>query len=507
MIISFQFFHYKYFKYIAFFGLIFILLAGGSVPAYGGPIGDFLRPELSVKEEKELGEKVLANIKSQAEFIYDPSVLNYVESVGRRILAQMGPQPFEYNFYVIRDSSLNAFAIPGGHIFLNSGLIEVVEKESELAGVISHEMGHVVSRHIAKRIEKSGKLNLLTLAGVLAGAFLGVLGGDSDASGALSTGSMALAQTLSLKYSRQDEWQADTVGFKNIVSAGYNPRGLIDSLKKILKQSWLEPRNFPTYLLTHPAAESRIGHLEDMIARLPGKDLFEEDRTTLHQIQVKLVLEDRDPQAALNYFQTALKNNPRDANFYYGLALANQKLRKFKESVEAFEEAIRLFPQDHEIIRDLGICYFFNGKYNQAVETLMRAIDLERDDFLARYYLGRIYQEMNSLNDALIAYHAAKELNPDFEEIYYHLGVIYGKMNLLSYAHHNLGIYFKLKGKKEIALFHFETALKSPGLGDREKKEILREIKEIFDPPHLPFNPPGTREQNRSPRGYDGHGG
>ena len=467
--------NFKYF-WIVLLGLIIITLAGKPSPILGNPLGDFLRPQLSIQKEKELGEKVLEEIRSQAELVDDPSVLSYVDGIGRKILSEMGPQPFKYDFYVIKDYTLNAFAIPGGHVFINSGLIGAAEGESEIAGVISHEIGHVVSRHIAKRIEKSGGLSLLTLIGILAGSFLS---GDAELSGAVATGSMALAQTFSLKYSRDDEWEADQVGFKNIVSTGYDPRGMICILKKIMKQSWLEPRKIPPYLSTHPAAESRIGHLKDMIAGLPKKDISQEDQTTLHRVQVKLVISDRDSREALEYFQAASKKNPENANFHYGSALANQELRRFKESIRAFKKAIELAPQDYEILRDLGICYFFYGKFNHAVDYLNKSGKLYKKDFLTRYYLGRTYQEMKLFDKALIAYRKAQDLNSDFEDIYYHRGIIFGKMNLLGNAHHNLGIFFKLKKERETALFHFKTALKSPGLSNMEEKELLKEIEEI----------------------------
>jgi predicted Zn-dependent protease len=154
-----------------------------------------------------------------------------VNDVGQKVVAVLPPQPFKYRFYVIKEDGYNAFASPAGHIFVNSGLIEAMESEEELAGVIAHEIAHVSLRHISKKIERSKKIGMATLAGVVAGVLLGS-GGAAEAASAVTVGTLAAGQSVALAYSRDDEAEADQVGLEHLNRAGYSAQGLLTVLKK-----------------------------------------------------------------------------------------------------------------------------------------------------------------------------------------------------------------------------------------------------------------------------------
>ena len=144
---------------------------------------------MSVKEEKELGDRLALEIQQKVDMVNDPLIKAYVDEVGRRLVEESHDRRFDYRFYVVKEQTPNAFAIPGGHIFVTSGLIQFVDTEDELAGVIGHEIAHSVLRHIDKAMDRAKRLSLLTLAAIIAGAFL-----SKDAKGAatLTTGAMAM---------------------------------------------------------------------------------------------------------------------------------------------------------------------------------------------------------------------------------------------------------------------------------------------------------------------------
>ena len=160
---------------------------------------------ISIKEEEKLAREFMKYITTRFELITDPLITQYVNDVGQKLLSTMPPQPYKYHFYVIKEEVYNAFAIPAGHIFVHSGLLAAMESEDELAGILGHEMAHVVCRHISQRIDRSKKIDLATMAGMVAGIFLGVATGDATAMQALTIGSAAAGQTASLAYSRDDE--------------------------------------------------------------------------------------------------------------------------------------------------------------------------------------------------------------------------------------------------------------------------------------------------------------
>ncbi|MBI5967658.1 MAG: M48 family metalloprotease, partial [Deltaproteobacteria bacterium] len=207
---------------------------------------------MTIQQERELGEKVLQEVKKRWSIVQEPYVNIYVTRIGKRILQSIEPQPFEYQFYILNTPDINAFAVPGGKVFLNSGLILLVENEDELAGVMAHEIGHVIARHIAKRSEKATKISLAALGAILAGIFLG-----GQAAGAIATTTVAASETAFLKYSREDEEEADYLGLKFMEQAGYDRRGMITMLKKLRRMQGPAAGDPPPYLLTHPAIEER----------------------------------------------------------------------------------------------------------------------------------------------------------------------------------------------------------------------------------------------------------
>ncbi|MGA6927415.1 MAG: M48 family metalloprotease, partial [Desulfosarcina sp.] len=137
---------------------------------------------LTIQEERELAEEFMAVVRTQFPLIEDTIIVNYVNQLGQRILAAVPPQPFDYQFHVLREDVYNAFATPAGHIFINSGLFAALESEEELAGIIGHEIAHVTCRHISDRIESSKKIGMATLAGMVAGVLLGAGGAGAAAS-------------------------------------------------------------------------------------------------------------------------------------------------------------------------------------------------------------------------------------------------------------------------------------------------------------------------------------
>jgi len=223
---------------------------------------------ITLGEEDEMSREFMRVVLRHFDVIRDPIISDYVNEIGNKILAVVPPQPFKYHFYVIKEDVYNAFSAPAGQIFINSGLIEAMESEDELAGILAHEISHSVCRHISQKIERSGKIGLATLAGVVAGILMGI-GGAGSAAGAVVMGSAAAGQSVSLAYSREDEAQADQLGMKFLTDAGYNADGLIVILKKIRARQWFDSKDIPTYLLTHPAVENRIAYIDSWIQTHP----------------------------------------------------------------------------------------------------------------------------------------------------------------------------------------------------------------------------------------------
>ena len=156
---------------------------------------------LTIGEERNIGQKILYSVRRELRILYDPDISQYINRLGREVLKVVGPQHFDYRFFVVQSEQFNAFAAPAGMVFFYSGLIEAMQGEDELVSVMAHEIGHVTSRHLAQRMERNTKVSAASLALGLAGLALGVPG----LSQGLLTGSLVAGQTLALQYSREHE--------------------------------------------------------------------------------------------------------------------------------------------------------------------------------------------------------------------------------------------------------------------------------------------------------------
>jgi beta-barrel assembly-enhancing protease len=354
---------------------------------------------ITVSEEEELAKEFLEVVRKHYDVIEDPALVAYVNRVGNRILAGFLPQPFPYHFNIIRQDVYNAFAGPGGNIYVNSGLFAAMEDEEELAGILSHEISHVACRHISQKIEQSTKVQMATLAGVVAGIFLGIGGGGSMASG-LTIGSMAAGQSAMLAYSRDDEREADKIGLKKLYEAGYTGNGLLTMMKKIRAQQWYGSDEVPSYLTTHPGTDERIIYIDNWMASYaPGIQAKARDNFDFKRMRTRLIALYGDEQQALRQFAAESRDKPGDflAQYGYGLTLARAGNRK--EAIGVFKKALELRAFDPYLPTDLGQAYFLDGHYEAALKVLSGA-DANVPDPERSFYLGRIQMEMGQIEAA-----------------------------------------------------------------------------------------------------------
>ena len=238
--------------------LILVFLQFISIPA---------AEAISVQDETIMGQKFLESIRKQCTFIDDDFASDYLNDLGQYLIQSVESRPFPFQFYLIKSNSLNAFAGPGGHIFVYSGLIANMDVVDELAGVMSHEIGHVTARHLSARMEQATPMGIATLAGMLAGVLVGGAPGA-----AIASGTMAAGIQKQLSYSREDERQADQLGFQTMAKAGFDPNGMISTFVNLEKGQWHSADTIPPYLLTHPGGTERISNIESMLSTLNRRE-------------------------------------------------------------------------------------------------------------------------------------------------------------------------------------------------------------------------------------------
>jgi len=446
----------------------------------------------TIEDEKKLGKEFYEKLEKSNVLIHDKKVSTYVTQVGNKVLAQSNKAPFDFHFSIIDSSAINAFATPGGYVYVNRGLINMVETESELASVIGHEIAHVNARHIASIIEKSQKISVATLAAILAGAFLG---GGGDLSAAAVTFSLATATTLNLKYSRENEEEADRLGMNYLVSAGYNGSAMLDFMKKMKRYEFYSS-NIPSYFLTHPGTDERITYIDALLQTTYTHTGAKSIIGNLKRMQTFLILREKDLDSGLKHFQSNLQKNQNDVDALYGIAVIQDRLGRTNDSLTNFHKALSLAPDDEDISRDLGIAYFKLGRTSEAINILRRALTLNEDDMDTILYLGRSYELQGDYATALNIYKKIEKKNIDDINIYYSIAIAYGKTNDPGDSHYNFGIYFKKKNKMDSALFHFKEALKYFPNYSEKYQEIEQEIKSISSRE----KPPDATQRERKKR-------
>ncbi|MDL2321012.1 M48 family metalloprotease [Desulfosarcina sp. OttesenSCG-928-B08] len=442
-------------------------------------LGIFHPPDgrcISIQEERELSKEFMAYVKARYPLITDPVIVEYVNQVGNRIMATIPPQPFTYQFYVVNEPVYNAFATPGGHIFINSGLFAAMESEQELAGILGHEIAHVVCRHISQRIEKSKKIGMASLAGLVVGALLGV-GGAGDAAGAVTMGTMAAGQSASLAYSRENEIQADQIGLDFLTQAGYSGEGLLTALKKIRGKQWYGSEQIPTYLNTHPASEDRMSYLDNWLHHTRRQSAPRRPETGRFRLaHTRLVALYTDTRTATEYFRSQLSQSPKDAMARYGYALVLTRENRWAEAISHMQQAIEGNAMATDMLQDLGMFYFHNGQYEQAVNTLSASRSKKYPQGLL--YLGRSQLELGQLADARETFQDLVADHEDYAQACYYLGETSGRLGDMFDAHYYLGRFYLLKQDLKNADFHLKRAM-TLARTDAEKAQASAQLRHL----------------------------
>jgi predicted Zn-dependent protease len=420
-----------------------------------------------IARERELGERFSLEASSALPLIREPEVLVFVDRVAQRIVSRLGsPQPFDYRFYVVRDAQLNAFAVPGGFVYLHSGLITRTANDAELAGVLGHEIGHAHAHHIVRQQEKS---QLLTY-GALAGVLLSVI---QPALGAAALGASAAGQ---LKYQRDFEQEADYLGVRYMREAGFDPHGMASFMKRILEEQRNHPLEVPPYMLSHPLTDERITHLEAATRGDRESPGWTEPSWELRRVQaiLRALTEDR---ASVRARYARAPESPQQLALL-GLVLLHQG--DFGAALETLGRAKEKGVGGLE--GDLGLARLRSGAVEEALVLLRARLEAAPEDVVARASLGAALLQKGDLEAARNELRVVTEAAPWLDDAVFNLGQSYGRGGDKARGLFHLARAFELRGDVERALAQYEKAVEVLPAGSAEaeqckyKIEMLEEI-------------------------------
>lgn len=237
---------------------------------------------VSLQEEADLGRQYSDQINAEIPLVEDPEIKVYFERLGTRIAQNADPRKLEYHFFVVNSEVVNAFALPGGYVYLNRGLIERARDLSEVAGVLGHEIGHVVARHGVEQMQKAQAANLgLGLTYIL----LGRQPTNVEAAAINVGGGLTF-----MKFSRDDEREADSLAVGFLIESGIDPRGIAGMFKILLEERERRPGALEQWFSSHPLTEDRIVEVQGIVERVPDSRLqgLTKDTETFQRIQARL---------------------------------------------------------------------------------------------------------------------------------------------------------------------------------------------------------------------------
>ena len=432
-------------------------------------------PTLDRKEEREMGKQIERDAAKQFNSVEDPYVTEYIGAIVKKLAKASRAEEFEVRVHVIQSPVVNAFTVPGGVIFLTTGIIFSMDSEEELAGIIAHEMGHVEGRHIAFRMEKGKVMGLASAAAIMASMMIGARINPKLGEAALAFG-MAEMQTKLLSYSRIDEDDADRRGARAMEAAGYGPAGLISFMEKLGRYS-PSSTEIPSYLLTHPAPNDRVTMLKLSVKKNqpppdPSKEYF-------WVFQARVVAADPKPWAAKTVEDRAT-SFPANYAALLGDAVYQMSLGRFDQAHKLLDLCEAQNHGSVEASHLRALIELNSGQSESGIKRLEMIRSGPNPTLGALRDLGWAYLEKDRGTEALAVYDALAVKDPDWQELSYRRGMALGKIGREGEAHLELGRYY-LENDHPSSRRHLEKALAllPAGAKKEEASSLLEKLKTI----------------------------
>jgi predicted Zn-dependent protease len=315
------------------------------------------------------------------------------------------------------------------------------------------------------------------MAGVLAGILVG-----GKPAGPLVTGSIAAGAQAELGYSREDERQADQIGFKLADISYFDPGGMVTVLKKIQRAHWYGGDAVPSYLQTHPGAPERMANIEAMLQgyeKKPDSDTAKELRSRFPLFRTMVIALCDDAEHAAREFRAKLRKDPQSPVAHYGLGLVLERSGKITEALSHYTRALQGTKHSIPVLFSLAQAYQMLGQYEKSLSILQKALQRAPKDKEILYLYALSLQHLDRHREAAAIYERLTFLPPVKDRVYYNLGLVYGRQGSLALAHYNLGIYFARLGKTKQSLFHFRKADELAGDKPELKEKIRKALKKL----------------------------
>jgi len=448
------------------------------LPEIGDPTGTSFTPT----QEKELGEAFFRSLHGQVEVSDDAEVSEYIQTIGQKLAANSDTPSQSFHFFVVDDANINAFAGPGGYIGVNTGLILVTEAESELASVLGHEIAHVTQRHLYQAYQAQGKIQLVSLAAMLAAMIIGSKVGNSsygsqpyctaknqgcqpssNAGQGLAMAAMGAGTQAMINFTRDNESEADNVGMQILSRSEFDPRSMPTFFERMQQSTRFAGHQTPEFLLTHPVTVSRIADSRDRSEKFPYRQY--PDSMTYQLIRAKLRVHSlKNPKEAIGYFHGLYNQGTKQqqAVTRYGLALALVADHRAEEGIKLLQELQAEYPNQSHFINALAKTEMDRNNVAKAMETFALARDRfpGNDAIRLNYAQALLTDKKPEQARNLIVEILQQTVTPDIYEM---LAKAYSGLGNEAESHRYLGEAYYADGQTNVAILHMKLARKYSG--------------------------------------------
>lgn len=436
-------------------------LLSAPLPNYANPLpnlGDSTSAVVSPEQEYRLGRAWLRQLRSQAPIIHDPLVFDYLYNLVYRLASASDIEQPDIEMIVINSAAINAFAVPGGVMGLNGGLLMNARTEDEVAGVIAHELAHLSQRHFARGLERSQQNAWVGLASLLATIAIAATAGGDAGMAALAT-TQAASIDSQLRFSRANEQEADRIGMQTLVRAGMNPNAMADFFEALQRSMRYYGEMPPEFLLTHPVTESRITDARARAAQLPAK--ASSDSLEFHLMKMRIEVEfARDASAKINDLEKQIEDSKTILEINeYGLSCAYLKSNQLDKALDSINRLLEKRPDRITYLASKAEILNKAGRYDEAISLLEKGLAYSPGNYaLSIHYAdaltlkGQTEQAIAILREQL----TGRETQP---LLWFMLAEAHGKAGNRLGVYQAKGEYFYLYGHTERAIEQLEYAL------------------------------------------------
>lgn len=354
---------------------------------------------LSIDQERLYGEAFMRFARASLPIVDDPVLSEYIGGLGQRLVSQANDVRFPFTFFLVRDNSINAAAFLGGRVKVHTGLFLYADNESELAGVLAHEISHVTQRHIARYMEAQTRSTPMTLAGLAGSIALAII--NPTAGMAAMQATLGIQMQSAINYTRDNEFEADRIGMGLLYNAGFDPKGMGSFFEKLAAQSRYNSK-VPEMLLTHPLPQTRIAEARNRASNYPPRTQADDIDFYFAKSRIQVRYSKLDLNGLYTDYNKRLTQpgTQQQMAARYGQALIRLTQGKPNEAASLLTELSRRYPDDLFILDSLTDLDVANKHYDSAIQRLQTRLTDMPDNEVVVFNLASVFMEAGQASEA-----------------------------------------------------------------------------------------------------------